>query len=393
MKYQERLERNLRLYYIRGIFERRPYLPIITIYTTTVSGVTLTQIGIIAAISAFVSLVVEVPSGYLSDKFGHKKSLLLGSFLMVLSAFSYVVWQNFFGASTGLVVFWTGAAFHSGTLQAFVHETLRELGQDDDFAIIEARERRLAMMGNIILVALVPLTYKLSPVAPFILGAFIHACAFVLYAFMTTPKAAHQEVVDGIADGFFALISKVKDRKEIIIFIFLGIVTAAGNRLPHFRELYFQEIGVPLWFFGFVLSITGIVTIIFTYGAVYVKKIKPIIFYGIDFMALGIASILIGLISQPVVGVVIFVLFGGYRRVRSIVIHAHLLDNCPTKRLKATYLSMYEFFSALAGIWLPLLLGYAIGYFGLQGGYLTFGIIFFIIVLPMYLIIYRNTHK
>lgn len=384
------LERNLRLYYVRGIFERRPYLPIITIYATMVSGVTLVQIGIIASITAFVSLVVEIPSGYLSDKFGHKRALMFGAFLMVISAFSYVIWQNFFGACMGMVIFWTGAAFHSGTITAFVHETLEGLGRDDDFAVVAARERRWAMAGNIIFVATVPLTYQISPILPFIIGAFMHAIAFVLYAFMITPKKIHQKIQEDVADGFFALMSTIRERKEIILFLFLGIVSAMHNKLPQFREIYFQEIGVPIWFFGFILSITGIVTILFTYGVPRVKKIEPRIFYGIDFLIACLLGISIGFISQPILGVSILIIFAAYRRVRSIVVHAHLLDECPTQKLKATYLSVYAFFSALAGIFIPLILGYAIGYAGVQKGYLIFGVLLFIVLTPMYVVVYRN---
>ncbi len=393
MNYKKGLERNLRLYYIRGIFERRPYLPIITIYATMVSGVTLVQIGIIASITALVSLIVEVPSGYLSDKFGHKRALMFGSFLMIVSAFSYVIWQNFFGACMGMVIFWTGAAFHSGTLQAFVHETLRELGRDDDFAVVAARERRWAMTGNIILVATVPLTYQISPILPFVIGAFVHMIAFVLYAFMTTPKKVHQEIQEDVADGFFDLMVTIKERKEIILFLFLGIVASMHNKMPQFREIYFQEIGIPIWFFGFVLSITGIVTIFFTYGVPRVKKIEPRIFYGIDFLIACVFGVSIGFISQPILGVSMFIVFASYRRVRSIVVHAHLLDDCPTQKLKATYLSMYAFFSALAGIFIPLMLGYMIGYAGVQKGYLVFGVSLFIVLVPMYFVVYKNMGK
>lgn len=393
MDYKKKLERNLKLYYARGIFERRPYLPIITIYVTAVSGISLAQIGIIASITALISLITEVPSGYLSDKFGHKKALLLGAFLMTISTLSYVLWQNFFGACMGMVVFWIGAAFNSGTLQAFVHETLRELGRNDDFAVVASRERRYAMAGNIVLVALVPLTYQISPTMPFIVGFFVHACAFILYMFMVTPKKVHQEIQEDISDGFFILLTTIKKRKEIILFLFLGAVSAAGNALPQFREIYFQAIGVPIWFFGFVLSITGVVTILFTYGVPHAKKIKPKVFYGMDFLFVGVFSILIGFTSQPVFGVIFFIIFAGYRRIRSIVIHAHLLDTCPTKNLKATYLSMYAFFGALLGVFVPLTLGYIIGYFGVQKGYWVFGMVFLIIFIPMYLIVYKNMSK
>jgi len=207
---------------------------------------------------------------------------------------------KFFGACMGMVIFWTGTPFHSGTITAFVHETLEELGRDDDFAAIAARERRWAMAGNIIFVATVPLIYQISPILPFIIGAFIHAMVFVLYAFMTTPKKIHQKIKDDVADRFFTLIFTIKERKEIALFLFLGIASSMHNKLPQFREIYFQEIGVPIWLFGFILSITGIVTIFFTYGVPRVKKIEPRIFYGIDFLIACLLGISIGFVSQPI---------------------------------------------------------------------------------------------
>ncbi len=393
MNYKRKLERNLTLYYIRGIFEKRPYLPIITIYVTTIAGVTLSQIGIIASITAIVSLIVEIPSGYISDKVGHKKALLFGSFLMTISTLSYMVWQNFFGACMGMVVFWAGAAFHSGTIQSFIYETLKELGRDDDYASVASRGRRWTMAGDIFLVALVPLTYKISPILPFLIGFFVHACAFVLYMFMTTPKKVHQEIKEAIADGFFSLLNTVKNRREIALFIFLGMMTATHNKLPQFREIYFQEIGVPVWFFGLILSITGIVTIFLTYTVPFLEKTKPKIFYGIDLLFACSLSLLIGLIGHPVFGVMICIIFVAYQRIRLIVIHSHLLKNCPTQDLKATYLSMYAFFENIGYIFIPLALGYLVGYFGLQKGYFIFGILFFIMIIPIYFKVCKNLSK
>lgn len=393
MDYVGYLQRNVTLYTVRGLFERRAYLPIITIYATTVAGVSLAQIGLISAITAFMSLVTEVPSGYISDKMGHKKALLLGSFLQAISVLAYIIWQNFFGACAAMVIFWMGVAFHSGTLQAFVHETLIALGRDDDFAVVSARERRYAMAGNIILVALVPLTYQISPILPFVIGFFLHACAFVLYLLMTVPQKVHQDIHEKVTEGFFSLMQTVWNRKEFVLFFFIGTVTAAHNKMPEFREIYFQNIGVPLWFFGFILSITGLITIFFTYGVPRAKNISTRVFYGIDFAIVCVFSMLIWCISQPVLGVMIFIVFAAYRRVRSIVINAHLLAECPTQNLKATYLSLYEFFGAFSGIFVPLFLGGLVGHFGLQQGYAIFGIGLCVLLLPLYLVIYKNFTK
>ena len=390
MDYKKKLERNLKIYVIRGMFERRPYLPIITIYATMIAGVTLAQIGIIASITAVVSLIAEVPSGYISDKLGHKRSLLLGSFLQTISPLCYILWQNFFGACFAMVIFWLGVAFHSGTLQAFVHETLIALGREDDFASVAARERRWAMVGNIILVAVIPLTYHISPILPFIIGFFVHTCALVLYMFMATPQNVHKKIEEDVAEGFFVLLNTVRERGEIVLFIFLGIMASVSVSVPQFRELYFQEIGVPLWMFGLIFSLTGFGTIIFTYLVPYIKKIRSKTFYGIDLLFTSVLCVIIGLVSNPFMGVGLFVLLGSYRRTRSIVINAYLLEKCPTKKFKATYLSLYAFFCQLMGVFAPLVLGGLIGHFGIRYGYVSFGLVLLVVLVVLFMVIYKN---
>lgn len=375
------------------MFERRPYLPIVTIYATAVAGISLAQIGIISSITSLVVLISEIPSGYLADKFGHKKSLLFGSFVMTISPLIYIFYPNFFGACLAMVLFWFGVSFHSGTQQAFIHETLLALKRPADFILISSQERRYAMTGNIILVALVPLTYQISPLLPFVLGFVIHLGAFISYTLMTTPKKIFLPIQENLNNNFLDLLIKIKKRKELLLFIFFGIIGASFIVLAIFRELYFQEINVPLKLFGFIFSLTGVVSIFFTFFMPHLnfKKIKPATFYFFDALFIILMFILIGLTHQIILGIILFIFTSAYRRVRSIIFHYHLLKNCPSSQLKATYLSVFSFFSALGKIFLSLLLGFLIKYSDLNGGYLFFGIILLIVALPLYLIIYNKS--
>lgn len=71
------LEGNILKYNLYKTFTKRVFLPLIAVYLTTIGHVTLAQLGIIASITAVVSLVVEVPTGYFADKVGHKKVYFL----------------------------------------------------------------------------------------------------------------------------------------------------------------------------------------------------------------------------------------------------------------------------------------------------------------------------
>ena len=48
-------------------------------------GITLGQVGILSAINAMVGVVMEIPTGIISDRIGHKKTLLFGMCIMFVS--------------------------------------------------------------------------------------------------------------------------------------------------------------------------------------------------------------------------------------------------------------------------------------------------------------------
>ena len=393
MNYKKGLERNLWLYALIRIFRKRAYIAVIIIYAVTYANITVEQFGVIAAISAFFVMVLEIPSGYISDKIGHKKAITLGSFFMMIAPLGFVIAPNFYGVLFASLAYFGGEAFHSGTMQAFLHETLIELGRDGEFGKMTARAQRWGIFGNIFLVGLVTLTYSIDPRLPFLIGFLLQSMILIISLLFVTPRKEHPKINERIHDGFFALLKTVRHRNEIFLFFFLGFIAAVHNKIPEYKELYFQDIGVPMWFFGLVYSLMGVVGIIFTYQIHKFEKYKAKTFYMVDFLIACSASIMVGIVSNVFVGVGIFVLLGGYYRIRRILTDVYLLKTCPTSNLKATYLSVYAFFASLNAIWVPLVLGYFIGRFGVQQGYLAFGFGALIISIISYLLIFRKINK
>lgn len=390
MDYKKGLERNLWLYAIFRTFHKRTFLAVLVIYAVSVANVSVEMIGVVTAITAVVTMILEVPSGYISDKIGHKRALVFGAILIAISPLGLVFAQNFYGLLFASLAYWSGNAFHSGTQQAFLHETLIELGRDKEFATVSARAERWSLFVSLFLLALVPLTYMVDPRLPFVLGFIFQSFTVVASLSFTVPQKTHREVFEKMHRGFFALLSTVRKRGEVALFFFLGFVTALHNKLPEYKELYFQEIGVPLWVFGVVLSLTGIVGIILTYQVHWMEKFKARTYYAVDYLMVCVVGIMVGVFSHWIIGIGIFVLFCGYYRVRKILINSYLLRDCPTQNLKATYLSMCAFFESFNMIWTPVVLGYAVGYFGVQLGYMYFGLgtLFFLSVI--YLFVFRS---
>lgn len=70
--YELGLKRNIVKYSWYKIFTKRLYLPLIAIQLVNVGKVSLEEIALIASITSIVSFILQMPGGYLADKWGKK---------------------------------------------------------------------------------------------------------------------------------------------------------------------------------------------------------------------------------------------------------------------------------------------------------------------------------
>jgi hypothetical protein len=90
---------------------------------------------------------IEIPTGWVADRLGHRRSLIIGSFVQVVGM--TVFW---FAASTPTLLAASllvaiGDAFRSGADEALLYRTCVALGREDDFQIIESRTRSVSLIA------------------------------------------------------------------------------------------------------------------------------------------------------------------------------------------------------------------------------------------------------
>ena len=325
------LEGNILKYNLYKTFTKRVYLPLIAVYLTTIGGVTLTQLGIIASITAISSLTMEIPAGYFADKFGHKKSLLLGSFICAISPLFYLLTPNFIGGVLGSVLFFIGASFTQGAIQVFIQETLISLKREQDYVKIMGKAQSYGLIGNTILIAIIPLTYSINPSLPFIAGFFCLFVAFLLVLSFKEPSA-HVEI-DHKEVSFFNEIKSSFSPKLIfsiiLMFLIFGIATATFNNSTIYREIVFKDFGIPVSYFGFILAFGSLLAAITGNYIHHLKKLKSNTFYILDFLYVIITLTLISTSNSAIITILAFSLIPLYSRTRSIIFESIIFEEFP----------------------------------------------------------------
>jgi MFS family permease len=149
--------------------------------------------AIVAAVLAAGDLAVmglELPTGWLADRFGHRVSLMAGSLVQVAGMLWCWLGEGVPGLVVACVLVALGDAFRSGADQALLYRTCAALDRADDFQKIEARAEAAA---NAALVVLVLAGGLIVQSGGFALGwlaeAMLCGAGFAIACAMTEPPA------------------------------------------------------------------------------------------------------------------------------------------------------------------------------------------------------------
>lgn len=369
---KEKLEANLRKYQLFILLQKRAFLPAIGIYLVSIGKLSLIEIATIASITAIVQLIMEIPTGYFADKYGRKLSIVVGSFILSFSPLAFIVWPNYFGGLIASLLYFGGASFVNGAHSAFIHDTMEALGTVKDFTKFRGRAQSYSLVGNMIIIALVPMSYSIDPRLPFIFGfLLLFPVFFLALSYTEPPVLSDKEVVSPSIKTMFKHIPKTE---LLILFSVFGIVSSTFASAPQFREILFQNLGVPVVYFGAILAGGSLAAALAGHAIHKLDKVPHHVFYFIDIFVMVSTLLIIGLTQNPYMAILGFTLMVMYDRNRSIVAESHILSRYRANENKATMLSMLRFFGTLQGLWVSITIGSALHFFGISKGFVVYGV-------------------
>lgn len=291
----------------------------------------------------------------------------------------------------GSALFFAGYSFTQGAIQVFIHETLLSLNRDHDYVKIMGKGQSFGLIGNTILLAIIPLTYNIHPTLPFLLGFVCLFMAFLLAFSFKQPQIQLRSNEDKRV-SFFHEVKNSFPRKLVysmtLIFLIFGIATATFNNSVIYREIVFTNFKIPVSYFGFILAFGSLLAAITGNYIHHLKKIKSTNFFIFDVLYIIIVLVLISFAKSPILIVLVFSLIPIYSRTRSIIFESIVFEEFPKSNYKATLLSIMNFFSLGGAIGIPLIFAFTVNKFGLMNGHFIFGLIILGILLPIFLMLY-----
>jgi MFS family permease len=258
--------------------------------------------------------LLEIPTGYVADRWGHLRCMRAGGFILVLSSALPAVLPTYEGMLGHFLLLALARSFISGASSAYVYGALGELGDTGTFKVIEGRARAYGLVAKVLSWGVVGWMMQWHLAMPYwaTTGASLIA---VGYAFSLPP---------------------------------LGVVSAAAPRLalsPAFRALVKHPMLTLVMVQGISVFVLGRIVQVNLFQPILGEKGFPVTSYGV---VMG--------------GMAIFEALGsGYphtvRRYLSDLNQRQLLnDTIPDARYRATLMSMESIVDRAVNAWVASLL-------------------------------------
>ncbi len=335
-----------KLYAIQALTQALFMIPIIVLFWQS-HGLDLQQIMLLQSGFALTVFILEIPTGYLADRWGRRNTLVLGCLFGFVAYLSYATGETFWRFLLAEVLIGMGSSLLSGTIEAMMYDTLLELGREREYRKIAGNQAFFEFNTEAVSGILGGLFGAISLVLPLWLTAIPMALAVLTAASLHEPKRhtlkepQHLKTIVRVSAN--ALFRHPGLRMIILIY---SLISCLSLLFFWFFQSYQNLVGVPVALFGITHALTVVA------GACAAKSVSWFEKKTDDRLLLMIPAIMtvvcfLSLSVPPSIFLLVFFLISRLSWHFIGPLSADLINRMTTSDVRATVLSVRSFFSRL----------------------------------------------
>lgn len=226
-------------------------MAIITLFWKDHIGLSLSQILLLQGILSIVMVAMEYPSGYISDRIGYRAALNIASLLGMAGWGLYSFATTFTHVMAAEILLGISLAFISGSDSALLFESLKQQGEEQNYARHQGRMSGYAQTGESLGAIFAGVIYAYAPLLPFILQVGVWLLALLLTRSMVEPPRLIASPASHLADALHSVRYAFVENRRLRSIILLNAALGLASFYPVWLiQPYMQHAGVPLTWFG-----------------------------------------------------------------------------------------------------------------------------------------------
>ncbi len=236
-------------------------------------GLSMQDIFLLQVMFSIAIVILEIPSGYFADRFGRKYSLMIGMVCGTVGYFAYALAGGFWEFVLAELLLAVSLSFISGADSAFLYDTLKQHNATDQHTRLEGLMLGLARVSEAIAAILGGLIASYYSMTVLLYLQCIAMALTIPLTFRLREPIIH---IGGRArKNLRGALRYAMYENRIILHmnIFTGFVFSSGLLIVWMAQPYWQEIGVPILWFGALWASYNFVTAFGSYTAYRLQHI------------------------------------------------------------------------------------------------------------------------
>lgn len=300
----ERLKLNKRLLFGAKFFtELKSLNSVIQLFYLS-RGMDLGQVVYLSLIWTITIFAFDIPSSFLADRFGRKRIILLGLFLTSISTFLLFFGSGFLYISFVYAISAIGYSFYTGTDQAILYDSLKELGEEKNISKVSGKyfsaqslpKIIVPLIGSFIAKDLLGWQFMVLIVIDFV-GTLI---AVIVATQLTEPKNGDvpTQKINLLREGF----NLIKSDK-ILLKLALNKIIVFQASFVYWRiyQVFLKGAGMPIIYLGLIYTVFQGIQFLILWNTEKVQNFLGKVNFANLNAAIGVLSILVSLFSSNLI--------------------------------------------------------------------------------------------
>jgi MFS family permease len=381
-------ENALQLYLIKIAKWFNLVMPIVVLFYQE-NGLTMSQIFLLKSVYSIAMVVTELPSGYLADVWGCRRTLLVGAIMGTIGILIYSISSDFTSFAVAEVVLGIGFSFVSGADSALLYDSLKANNREHEYLKFEGRLTSMGNFAEALAGVAGGFLATISLRTPYYFQIFVAAIAIPAAFFLNEPKHVKERIhlkMREILTIVKLTYLQPEMRSAILISSFTGAATLTYAWLV---QPYFKLAGVPISLFGILWTMLNLSTGIFSMFSYKIERWLGRKSTLLFIVALISAGFILTSIEISLAGIAI--LFGFYmvRGLATPVLKNYINQNADSS-VRATILSVRNFEIRIIFAIIGPVLGYLTDAFSLQTAFWVAGVCYFVVAMLSILPFLKN---
>ena len=232
------------------------------------NGLSMKDIMILQAVYSIAIVVLEVPSGYLADVIGRRKTLILGAVFGTFGFATYSFSHGFTGFLVAEIILGIGQSCISGADSAMLYDSLLEKGEEKKYTRFEGRITSLGNVAEAVAGIAGGLLAGITLRTPYFAQTFVALIALPAAITLVEPTRKVPLIKAGLKEiihiARFALFRDRPLRRNIL---FSAITGTATLTMAWFAQPFFEYTRIDIAWFGILWTTLNLTVAITSYTA------------------------------------------------------------------------------------------------------------------------------